>query len=113
MDNNYSKHQLSQFQGLFMCHLFIPHNIAMIEVPSVCAYVLVSQLCLTLCNPMDCSLSVSSIHGILQARILEWVTFPFSRGIFPTQGLNLGLLHCRRMLYCLSHHVLNFILQME
>ena len=82
MDNNYSKHQLSQFQGLFMRHLFIPHNIAMIEVLSVCAYVFVSQLCLTLCNPMDCNLSVSSVHRILQGRTLEWVIIPFSRGSF-------------------------------
>ena len=35
----------------------------------------VSQLCLTLCNPMD-----YIVHGILQARTLEWVAFPFSRG---------------------------------
>ena len=41
--------------------------------------------------------------GILQARILEWVAMPSSRGIFLTQGLNLGLLHCRRILSCLSH----------
>ena len=34
----------------------------------------------TLCDPMDCSLPGSSVHGILQARILEWVAFPFSRG---------------------------------
>ena len=39
----------------------------------------VDQLCLTLCNPMDCSPPGSSIHGILQARILEWVAIPFSR----------------------------------
>ena len=83
-----------------------------------------------------------TVHGILQARILEWVTFPFSRGssqprdrtqvsriaggfftswttgkpkntgvgspsllpqIFPTQESNLGLLHCRRILYQLSY----------
>ena len=37
--------------------------------------------------------------GILQARILDWVAFPFSRGIFPTQGSNPGLLHCRWILY--------------
>ena len=37
------------------------------------------------------------------APILEWVTIPFSRGIFPTQGLNLGLLHCRQILYHPSH----------
>ena len=36
--------------------------------------------CLTFCDPMDCSLPGSSVHGILQARILEWVAIPFSRG---------------------------------
>ena len=39
----------------------------------------VPQLCLTLCNPMDCSLPGSSIHGIFQARVLEWVAVSFSR----------------------------------
>ena len=38
----------------------------------------VAQSCLTLCDPMDCSLPGSSIHGILWARILEWVAIPFS-----------------------------------
>ena len=41
--------------------------------------VLVAQLCLTLGDPMDCSLPDSSVHRILQARILEWVAMPFSR----------------------------------
>ena len=40
----------------------------------------VAQLCLTLCDPVDCSPPGSSIHGILQARILEWVAISFSRG---------------------------------
>ena len=40
------------------------------------------QLCPTLCNPIDCSLPGSSVHGILQARILESVAMPFSRGSF-------------------------------
>ena len=39
------------------------------------------QLSPTLCDPMDCSPPGSSIHGILQARILEWVAMPFSRGL--------------------------------
>ena len=39
----------------------------------------VAQSCLTLCNPMDCSLPGSSIHGILQARVLEWVAISFSK----------------------------------
>ena len=42
--------------------------------------VLVAQSCPTLCDPMDCSPPGSSVHGILQARILEWVAIPFSRG---------------------------------
>ena len=46
----------------------------------VCVCVLVSQLCPTLCNPMDCSPPGSSLHGILQARMLEWIAIPFSRG---------------------------------
>ena len=40
----------------------------------------VAQSCLTLCDPMDCSLPGSSVHGILQVRILEWVAISFSRG---------------------------------
>ena len=51
---------------------------------------------------MDCSLPGSSVHGILQARILEWVSHFLLQGIFLTQGSNLGLLHCRQMLYHLS-----------
>ena len=38
------------------------------------------QLCLTLCNPTDCNLIDSSVHGILQAKILEWVAMPSPRG---------------------------------
>ena len=39
----------------------------------------VSQLCLTLCDPMDCSLPGSSVHGIFQARVLEWGSIAFSQ----------------------------------
>ena len=63
----------------------------------------VAQSCPTLCDPVDCSLPGSSVHGILQAIVLEWIAIFFSRGIFPTQGLNPGLPHCRQMLYRLSH----------
>ena len=56
----------------------------------------VTQSCWTLCNPRD-----YTVHGILQARILEWVAFPFP-GDLPTQGLNPGLLHCIPILYQLS-----------
>ena len=63
----------------------------------------VTQLCLTPWDSVDCSLPGSSIHEILQAIILEWVAISFSRGIFPIQGSNLHLSHCRQMLYPLSH----------
>jgi len=52
----------------------------------------------TLCGPMD-----DTVHGILQATILEWVAFSLLQGIFPTQGSNPGLPHCRWILYQLSH----------
>ena len=112
-----------------------PGNFNQVQVP---------QSCPTLCDPMDCSLPGSSVHGILQARIVEWVAIPFSekedlpnpgikpmshtlqadsllsgplgkpkntevgslvlpQGIFPTQKLNPGLLHCRQILYQLSY----------
>ena len=74
---------------------------------------LVSQSCLTLWHPMDYSLPGSSVHGLLQARMLECIAIPFSMGssqfrdlldpgIFPTQGLKPGLLHYRQVLYHLS-----------
>ena len=63
----------------------------------------VTRSCPTLCDPMDCSLPHSSVHGIFQARVLEWITISFLQRILPTQGLNLGLPHCRQTLYHLSH----------
>ena len=48
--------------------------------PSCVFPALVAQLCLTLCDPMDCIPPDSSVHGIPQARTLEWVAIPFSRG---------------------------------
>ena len=53
---------------------------------------LATQKCATLCDPMCCSLPVSSIHELLQARILV-DGHSLLQGIFPIQGLNLGLLH--------------------
>ena len=49
----------------------------------------VAQLCLTLYNPINCSLPGSSVHGILQARLLEWVAIPFSRSL-PNPGIEPG-----------------------
>ena len=57
-----------------------------------CVYVCV--LCLPLCDPMECRPPGSSVRGISQARILEWVASHFLlQGIFLIQGLNPGLLH--------------------
>ena len=61
-------------------------------------YVKVAQSCLTLCDPMD-----YTVHGILQVQNTGVGSLSLLRGIFPTQGLNPGLLHCRWILYQLSH----------
>ena len=65
------------------CFCFMPwlfgHKACGISAPQERKEGEVAQSCLTLCNPMDCSLPGSSVHGIFQARILEWVAFLFSR----------------------------------
>ena len=71
----------------------------------LCVCVLVFQLCLTLCDPKDCSSPSSSVHGILQARILEWVAMPFSRRSSQPRDRT-WVSHCRQILYCLSHHII-------
>ena len=57
---------------------------------------LVAQLCLTLWDPMDCSPPGSSVHGLFQARILEWVAIPFSRGSSQSRDRTWVYLHCRQ-----------------
>ena len=53
------------------------------------------QSCPTLCNPLDCSPPGSSVHAILQARILEWVSMPFSRGSSqPRDQTHLSYVSC-------------------
>ena len=90
-----------------MCihHCSVIHN--SLTVPNI-TYVLphppllphVSRACVVnpfspvlLCDPMDCSPPVSSVRGILQARILEWVAVPLLQGMFLTQGSNSCLSH--------------------
>ena len=68
------------------------------ECVCVCAHTrLVAQLCLMICDPIDCNPPVSSVHGIFQARILEWVCH------FLLQGIFLGFLHFRWILYHLKY----------
>ena len=58
-----------------------------------------NQSCPTLCNPTD-----YTVHRILQARILEWIAFPFSRGSSqPRNWTGVSCLHCRQILYQLSY----------
>ena len=53
----------------------------------MCCYCSVAKSCLTHCDPIDCSPSGSSVHGILQARILEWVVISFSMGSFQPRHM--------------------------
>ena len=63
----------------------------MLAFPSI-AHDKLLQLCPTFCDRRDCSPPGSITHGILWARILQWVAMALLQGIFPTQGLNLHLL---------------------
>ena len=61
---------------IFLSASFFPH----LCCPTLCVCVLIALLCPNLCDSKDCSLSESSVHEILQARILECIVIPFSRG---------------------------------
>jgi len=75
------KHSVNTYSTSIIFHLFWYVCMCVYIYMCVCVCVLkVTQSCLTLCNPMDYSPPGSSVHGILQARILEWVAIPFSRG---------------------------------
>ena len=60
---------------------------------------LVAQSRPFLCDPLGCNMLDSSVHGISQARVLEWIAISFSRGFFLTQGSNPCLLFGRQILY--------------
>ena len=61
-------------------HHKVATTISLVNI--LCMHAQLLQLCLTLCNPMDCSLAGSSVYGILRARILKWVAMPSSRESF-------------------------------
>ena len=76
--------------------LTLTHTLTVIPSHSVCPCAVCAkslQSCPALCDLMDCSLPGSSAHGILQARILEWVAVPSSRGSPPPRDQTLRLLH--------------------
>ena len=66
---------------------------------------LLALSCLSLCDPMDCSLPGSSVHGDSPGKNTGGGCRALLQGIFPTQVWNPGLLHCRQILYHLSHHL--------
>ena len=72
--------KLSPFSELIKSYRFISLSLLTTTLHLFKVKVLVTRSCPTLCNPMDCSPPGSSVHGVLQARILEWVAIPFSRG---------------------------------
>ena len=90
------------------CDAFMPWFISRIQyLHSVYFAVVKSLSCSTLCDPVDCSLPGSSVHGIFQARILEWVAISFSRG----SSWPRDCLHCRQTLYHLSHQESPFMVK--
>ena len=75
------------FFKIWKKHEYIEHTTCVCVCVCVCVYVCVcAQSCLTLCDPIDCGLAGSSVHGIVQARILEWVAISYSRDL-PEQGI--------------------------
>ena len=66
---------------------------------------LVTQLCPALCDPMDCSPPGSSVHKDSPGKNTGVGCHALFQAVFPTQGSNTGLLHCRQILYRLSHQV--------
>ena len=86
---------------------YMHEYICVIYILYACVHAKSLQLCLTLCNPMDCSPPGSSLHGILQARILEWIACPFfSRGSsHPRDQIHISYISCidRQVLYHQCH----------
>ena len=79
----------------------VQFQVKLCKVAHVC---LVAQLCLTLCDPVEVSLPSSSVHGgISPGKNAGVGCHALLQGIFPTQGSNPGLPHCRWIFYCLSH----------
>ena len=73
--------------------------------PHYAVLCLVAQSCLTFCDHMDCSPPGSSVHGDTPGKNTGMACHALLQEIFPTQGWNTGILHCRWILYHLSHQV--------
>ena len=84
LQHHSSKASVLQHSAFFMGQLSHPY---MTTGKTIVVVVLVTQSCPTLCDPIDCSLPVSSVHGILQARKLEWVADPLSSRYYSAKQL--------------------------
>ena len=98
----------TQWRMTFGIHIYIFHRgwdePSPLQKKPVCVVLcLVAQSCLTLCNPMDYSPPGSSVLGDSPGKNTGVGCHSLLQGIFPTQGSNPGLPHCRRILYWLSH----------
>ena len=90
-------HSYHQCHSEWSCSLQVPYS-SMRCHPQRCLKVKVPQPCPILCDPMDCT-----VYGILQARILEWVAFPFSRGSSQPRNQTQVSHIADRFFYQLSH----------
>ena len=113
-----------QPHGLWPTRLFCPWDFPGKNTGVGCHFLLkcmkvkseseVAQLCPTLSDPMDCSLSGSSVHGIFQARVLEWVAIAFSETILGPKGyysvLKFGQMLCISFLVSFNSSILRLFL---
>ena len=97
--NGYKETLRGEIYSFFELNQWI-HGYIYIYVAVLC---LVTQLCPTLCDPTDCSPPGSSVHGDSPGKNTGMGCHDLLQGIFPTQGSNPGLPHCRQILYHLSH----------
>ena len=102
MPNNFFKNESLPIVWNVKCMSTFYRNSIFLCYEEMKVTVLVTQSCPTLCD-LDCSPPGSSVHGILQARILEWVAISFSRGSSWPRDWTPDLLHCTQILYHLSH----------
>ena len=86
-----------------LCRYCAYHFLHLFSLRLCCVLCSVAQSCLTLCNPMERSLPGSSVHGDSPGKNTGAGCHALLQGIFPTQGSNPGLPHCRWILYHLSH----------
>ena len=94
----------TNISDLLHCIFVIVFKVKFLKINSFFLCVcLVIQSCLTLCDPMDCSLPGSTVYGDSPGKNTGVGCRALLHGIFPNQGLNPGLPHCRQILHHLSH----------